>query len=95
LQQKDFKYKGLGSRDFEITRQGEQFDTKYFIEPADVDAGPQPMSASDEKLALDKFDVTELVTPSSYESWGVSFNKPTEIKTTQRESPFLRRRSED
>lgn len=95
LQQKDFKYKGLGSRDFEITRHGTGFDTKYFIEPADVDGGPQPMSSGDKELAEDKFDLTELVTPQSYESWGVSFNKPTEVKTEMRQSPFLRNRNED
>jgi len=92
LQQKDFKYKGLGSRDFEITRSGSGFDTKYFIEPADVDSGPQPMSKSDKELAAEKFDLTELVTPTSYESWGVSFNKPREVKTPMRESPFSRSR---
>ncbi len=94
LQEKDFDYKGLKSRDFKIKRVGEKFDTKYFISPADPDGGPQPMSAADKELELDKYDLNELTAPQSYETWGVRVEKKEET-TPLRESPFKRRRQED
>ncbi len=93
LQEKDFDYKGLKSRDFKIKRVGEKFDTKYFISPADPDGGPQPMSEGDKELEADKFDLNELTLPSSYESWGVRVEKKNDEVTPTRQSPF-RRRSE-
>ena len=93
LQEKDFDYKGLRSRDFKIKRVGEKFDTKYFISPADPDGGPQAMSESDKELEADKFDLNELTAPKSYDSWGVRVEKKDEVAPT-RESPFRRRTSE-
>jgi hypothetical protein len=90
LQEKDVDYKGLMSRDFKVKRVGEGFDTKYFISPADPDGGPQEMSAADKELAEDRFDLTELTVPSSYDSWGVRVEKKDDVTPT-RESPFKRR----
>ena len=57
---KDVKYKGLGSRDLEISRSGAGVeDTSYSIEPADLDSGPQPLSAKDKKLAENKYNLEE------------------------------------
>lgn len=96
LQEKDFDYKGLKSRDFKIKRVGEKFDTKYFISPADPDGGPQPMSEADKELEANKFDLNELTVPSSYDTWGVRFEKPKQDEVTpSRESPFRRRTSSD
>lgn len=91
LYEKDQDYKGLKSRDFKIKRSGTEFDTKYFISPADPDGGPQPMSESDKELEADKFDLNELTVPSSYESWGVRVEEK-ETVTPTRESPFKRNR---
>jgi len=91
LQEKDFDYKGLRSRDFKIKRVGEKFDTKYFISPADPDGGPQSMSASDKELEEDKFDLNELTAPQSYDSWGIRQEKPKQEATVTRDSPFRRR----
>jgi hypothetical protein len=69
LEGKDATYKGLCSRDFKITRKGLKLDTKYTIEPADPDGGAKPPSAADKKLAKNKYDLNELVTPPSVERW--------------------------
>jgi len=96
LQEKDFDYKGLKSRDFKIKRVGEKFDTKYFISPADPDGGPQPMSDADKELEDAKFDVVELTTPRSYESWGVRQEKKNEVSDPlERPNPLFRRRSSE
>ena len=60
LAKKDVAYKGLASRDLEITRSGTGFDTKYAIEPADIDSGPVPPSDSDKELAKDKYDLEKV-----------------------------------
>lgn len=62
LGKKDVAYKGLSSRDLEITRDGAPRDpkTKYHIEPADIDAGVTPLSEEDEALAENKYDVEKL-----------------------------------
>jgi hypothetical protein len=90
LYEKDQDYKGLRSRDFKIKRVGEQFDTKYFISPADPDGGPQPMSDSDKELEAEKFDLNELIIPSAYESWGVRVEEKQEPVKPARQSPFKR-----
>jgi hypothetical protein len=65
---KDNAYKGLMSRDFSVTRQGSGLeDTKYIIEPAVVDGGPEPMSVADNVLAKEKYDLDVLTTPESYQ----------------------------
>jgi hypothetical protein len=62
-------YRGLSSRRFKVKRKGEKLDTKYHISPEDVDAGAQPMTAEEEKLAEDKYDLSSHVTPGTYESF--------------------------
>jgi hypothetical protein len=53
-------YKGLASRDLVITRTGSGFDTRYSIEPADIDAGPVAPSDEDKQLAQDKYDLDKV-----------------------------------
>lgn len=60
LAAKDQKYNGLASRDLEVTRSGTGFDTKYAIEPADIDSGPVPPSESDKELAKGKYDLDKV-----------------------------------
>lgn len=62
-------YKGLMSRRFKVKRKGSRLDTKYIITPQDIDAGPQEMSAEEKELAANKFDLTEFITPKSYEDF--------------------------
>lgn len=90
----DGKYKGLGSRDFEITRRGSGLDTKYSIGPADPDSGVVPMSKEDLALSDTKYDLNEIVEPPSYENWGTSGSAPTEVtlRSDTDASPFARRR---
>lgn len=96
LQEKDFDYKGLKSRDFKIKRVGEKFDTKYFISPADPDGGPQPMSDGDKDLEADKFDLNELVAPKSYDAWGVRREEKDEVSDpSDRPNPLFRRRNSE
>jgi hypothetical protein len=91
LQEKDVDYKGLRSRDFKVKRIGEEFETKYFIGPADPDGGPQPMSESDKELEANKYDLNELTVPSSYESWGVQVSETESETKPAKESPFRKR----
>lgn len=67
LGQKDRKFKGLMSRDFDVTRSGEGYGTAHSIEPTDADGGPQPMSEADLKLAADKVDTKLFTRPETYE----------------------------
>lgn len=68
LLQKDSTYKGLMSRDFQIARQGKtKDDTKYFIEPAEVDGGPQPMLQIDQEVYARKHDLDVMITPPAFE----------------------------
>lgn len=60
-------YKGLMSRKFKVKRKGSRLDTKYLISPEDIDAGPQEMTAEEKELAANKFDLTEFITPKSYD----------------------------
>lgn len=67
LVEKDSKYKGLMSRDFEIRRTGALYNnTKYSIDPADVDGGPQAMTIADQALAAEKYDLIELTKPLDF-----------------------------
>lgn len=70
LTEKDATYKGLASRDFRILRKGAQLNTKYNIDPADPDGGPKALSAKDEEIAKEKYDLTAYVARPSYEDWG-------------------------
>ena len=68
LREKDVKYKGLMSRDWEIKREGSGLDdTKYFIEQAVPDGGPQPLTIADLSLAAQKYDLVALTRPKPYE----------------------------
>lgn len=65
---KDKAYKGIMSRDFLVSRKGASLEnTTYFIEPAVVDGGPEPMTVADQSLAQSKFDIIKLTTPGTYE----------------------------
>lgn len=73
LIEKDSKYKGLMSRDFEIKRTGSQMqDTKYSIDPAEVDGGQQPMTIADQALAEKKYNLIELTTPLSFQDFSIA-----------------------
>jgi hypothetical protein len=89
----DKSYKGLMSRDFRITRLGEGLSTKYRIEPAEVDGGPQPMSKEDKKLAEGKYDLTQFTTPKSYEELERLLDQRSSrsAMTSDDVNPFLRR----
>lgn len=68
LQAKDEKYRGLTSRDLEIRRRGASTDTEYLIEPADLDAGPQPLSPADNALISNgMIDTAPFVKVPTYE----------------------------
>ena len=72
LLEKDTKYKGIMSRDFAIKRKGATKDnTLYFLEPAFVDGGPEPMSVADGVLSQAKYDVVNLTTPESFSDMAV------------------------
>lgn len=68
LREKDGKYKGLMSRDWEIKRTGSSMqDTKYHIDPVDPDAGATPMLIADLTLAETKYDLEKLTAPVSFQ----------------------------
>jgi hypothetical protein len=68
LLSKDSSYKGLMSRDFQILREGaSKDDTKYFVEPAVIDGGPEPMIVADMALMTSKLDLDAITTPPSFE----------------------------
>ena len=61
LAKKDAKWGGLGSRDAEVSRTGSGLqDTKYHIEPADIDAGKTDLSENDKELAKNKYDLEKI-----------------------------------
>lgn len=65
LADKDIKYRGLCTRDFEIMRRGSGLNTKYVIDPVldeQGNANAVPMTPADLKLAENKYDVAELYT---------------------------------
>lgn len=67
LGQKDRTWKGLMSRDFVVIRTGSGLDTKYAIEPAEADGGPQKMSENDLKLFGEKTDLNRFIQPEDYD----------------------------
>lgn len=69
LGKKDVAFKGISSRDFEITREGLKLNTKYFIEPADPDGGAQALSSDDKKLVKDKYDLEDIAGFKSYDEF--------------------------
>lgn len=69
LEEVDANYRGLRSRKFKVKRTGTGFDTKYRIAPADVDAGPQPLSAEEQELEKAKYDLNEHIQPGTYEEF--------------------------
>lgn len=61
LRRKDDKFSGLTTRDFDIVREGTEWNnTSYNVDPNDPDGGPQPLSAADKKLAEEKYDLEKL-----------------------------------
>jgi hypothetical protein len=67
---KDQTYRGLMSREFTIRRQGAtKDDTKYFIEPLNVDGGEEGMTQEDFALTQAKYDLDAIMRPPSYEEF--------------------------
>ena len=62
-------YRGLKSRPFRVKRKGEGLDTKYHIAPAEVDGGPQPMSAEEKELEKNKYDLNLFTKPGTYDEF--------------------------
>jgi len=60
LKRKDLTYKGLGTRDFEVTREGTKLDTTYSVEPADPDSPATPLSDEDKALAEEPYDLESI-----------------------------------
>jgi len=90
----DTTYKGLGSRDFTVTRRGKEKNTTYSIMPANPDGGAKALSAKDKKLAAEKNDLSWYVDPQPYEEWGKTSQEKENAKESSepsRESPFRRR----
>lgn len=99
LARKDVKYKGLSTRDFEITREGRRNDSKttYSVEPNDIDEQAGPLAKADEALANDKYDLkdvagfvtadvfTKIINKRLSESNG---NSDTDISEFLSETPF-------
>jgi hypothetical protein len=67
LAKKDAAYKGLGTRDVEVVRDGTGLDTTYSVEPADLDAGASELSDADQELAKDKYDLDEVANYKTYD----------------------------
>jgi hypothetical protein len=57
LANKDVSWKGLSTRDAQVTRNGLGLDTTYSIEPEDIDAGASKLSKADEELAKETYDL--------------------------------------
>lgn len=75
LIEKDSKYKGLMSRDFEVRRTGSTMqDTRYSIDPFDPDGGPQPMTIADQALAAKKYDLQAMTKPLEYAAFVAVMN---------------------
>jgi len=60
LAEKDVKYNGLASRDLDITRSGSGFDTRYSVEPNDIDSGAVSPSDNDKEIAKDKYNLEKI-----------------------------------
>jgi hypothetical protein len=60
LAKKDVSWNGLASRDAEVTREGLKLNTKYYVEPADLDSGPTDISKEDEELVENKYDLEQV-----------------------------------
>lgn len=86
----DTKNKGLGTRDFDITRTGTGTDTRYHIDPAmDDETGDfkpkTELSKADKKLAEDKYDLKELTAaPAPEDFFGYSTNGPSANKANEK-----------
>jgi hypothetical protein len=92
-------YKGLMSRRFKVKRKGNGLDTKYSINPEDIDSGPQPMDDAETKLAAEKFDLAKVANYLSYEDFakklgmgGGSAQQQSNNGGGQSVNPFMRNR---
>lgn len=67
---KDGKWHGLASRDAEVSRTGAGMtDTRYSIEPVDIDAGAQPFSEADKRIiSSSQIDLSGMVKIPSYDA---------------------------
>lgn len=74
----DEDWKGLTSRPFKVRRRGEKLDTKYSISPADPDGGAKELTNGEKELIAEKYDLNELTSPGSYETWGKFGSSDTE-----------------
>jgi len=96
LDHMDGKYKGLSSRDFEISRKGTKTETKYIILPAD---DQEPLSENDIKLVENKTDLNWFIKPPAYDdfdNYRVGGGKPSsddsgDEPVAAKKSPFKRR----
>lgn len=72
LARKDATFKGIGSRDFEITRDGEGLqNTSYSVEPVVVDGETKAvaLSKADKELAKEKYDLEEIARFVEYDEF--------------------------
>jgi hypothetical protein len=68
LKEKDRRYSGVMSRDWEVKREGSGPDnTKYFIDSAIPDGGSSPLTIADLVLAEKKYDLAAMLVPKPYE----------------------------
>lgn len=69
LMEADANYRGLRSRRFKVKRTGTGFDTKYRLNPEDVDSGPQSLSNAEQELEKAKYDLNDHILPGSYQDF--------------------------
>lgn len=103
LDEVNANFKGLRSRRFKVKRQGEGLNTKYRINPVDVDSGPQEFSAQEKELDENKNDLTPFIQPGTYEDFlkamgqapasvGHNGNGDSGGASSPRANPFMRNR---
>lgn len=101
LASRDAKFKGLSSRDFEVTRSGRGRDTRYSVDPVFDSEGNAPakkLSAADKRLAEKKYNLEELYLKQyTYEEMssmlgGVRIGgvSQTDVAEARQSSPFSR-----
>lgn len=101
LDDADDEYGGITSRDFRIKRTQDQFDpyTLKSLRENGKEADANPLTEEDEKLASEKYDLSEFTKVPEYEEWGgfsvaASENGSDKPAPAERTSPFKRKRAE-
>jgi len=92
LAEKDAKWEGISSRDAEIKRTGTGRDTRYAIEPADINVGPVPPSEEDKELAKKRYNLENVAgLDKSYDEIKDYINKhlPGEEEETSDAAEFI------